>query len=73
MIYRWIHLFRKQKALWLGVLENMAVPAAPFIDSVDGVLLKNFFLAFRFSYMEALHGADPETLPSQPCHPGGIT
>lgn len=73
MIYRWIHLFRQQKALWLGVLENMAVPAAPFIDSVDGVLLKNFFLAFRFSYMEALHGTDPEMLSPQPCHPGGIT
>lgn len=73
MLYRWLHLFRQQKELWLGVLENMSVPTVPFIDSMDGVLLKDFFLAFHFSYLEALHGADPEMLSGQSCYPGGIT
>lgn len=73
MLYRWLHLFRQQKALWLGALENMSVPSVPFIDSMDGMFLKDFFLAFRFSYLEVLHGADLEPLSGQSCHPGSIT
>lgn len=73
MLYRWLHLFRQQKALWLGALENMSVPAVPFIDSMDGMFLKDFFLAFHFSYLESLRGTDPEPPLRQPHRPGSIT
>ncbi len=58
MFYRWLHLFQQQKELWLGILENMSARAVSFIDSMDGVLLRDFFRAFRFSYLEAVHGTD---------------
>lgn len=73
MLYRWMHLFQQQKALWLGVLENISVLAVPFIDSMNGIFLKDFFLAFCFSYLESLHGTDPEMLSRQSHHPGSIT
>lgn len=73
MLYRWMHLFQQQKALWLGVLENISVLAVPFIDSMNGIFLKDFFLAFCFAYLESLHGTDPEMLSRQSHHPGSIT
>lgn len=68
MLYRWLDLFKQQKALWLGVLEDMSVQPAAFLDSLDGMMLKDFFLAFRFSCMESFHVTDPE-MPSRR-HPG---
>lgn len=73
MLYRWLRLFRQQKALWLGVLEDMSAIAASFIDSMDGRLLKDFFLAFRFSFMESPRIIDLEMLSRQPHDPDGIT
>lgn len=73
MLYRWIRLFRKQKEIWLGVLESAAVQPAAFIDSTDGLLLKEFFFAFRFSYLESPHGISLSP-PSQLHHrPGCFT
>lgn len=73
MLYRWLHLFLQQKELWLGVLESMAASSAVFIDSIDGPLLKDFFLDFRFSFLESMHGTDL-SLPSHRADPpGGIT
>ncbi len=70
MLYRWRNLFRQQKELWSGVLDAMSVRPVPFIDSMDGALLKEFFLAFRFSYLESPHSTNAE-LPSQHPHPAG--
>lgn len=68
MLYRWLDLFKQQKALWLGVLEDMSVQPAAFLDSLNGMMLKDFFLTFRFSCMESFHVTDPE-MPSRQ-HPG---
>lgn len=73
MLYRWLHLFRQQKALWLGVLENGIVPPVSFLDSINGTLLNDFFLTFRFSYLELPHSTDPELLLRPPSHSGSIT
>ena len=70
---RWLCLFRQQKELWLGVLEDRSVPAVPFIDAMDVPLLKAFFLAFRFSYLESPRVTDPEMPPRKQQHPGSIT
>lgn len=73
MLYRWLRLFQQQKALWLGMLEDLFVPAVPFIDAMDVTLLKEFFLAFRFSYLESPRVTDPEMPPRKQQHPGSIT
>ena len=65
--------FQQQKALWLGMLEDLFVPAVPFIDAMDVTLLKEFFLAFRFSYLESPRVTDPEMPPRKQQHPGSIT
>ena len=73
MLYRWIHLFLRQKELWLGVLENMAASPVVFIDSMAGSLLRDFFLTFCFSFLESMHGMEL-SLPSHRLDPpGGIT
>lgn len=63
MLYRWLHLFLRQKELWFGVLENATTRSSAFILSMDGVLLRDFFSAFHFSLLESLHSADL-SLPS---------
>lgn len=73
MLYRFLRLFQQQKALWLGVLEDMSAVAASWIDSMDGRLLKDFFLAFCFSFMESPRITDLEMLSRQPRYPDGIT
>lgn len=73
MLYRWLHLFLQQKELWLGVLENMAASPAVFIDSMVGSLLRDFFLAFRFSFLESMHGMKLSLPSHQPDPLSGIT
>lgn len=73
MLYRWLQLFQQHKGLWLGELENMSTPPVSFIDSISGILLKEFFRAFCFSYLETICGMDPEMLSRQPCCSKGIT
>ena len=73
MLYRWLHLFRQQKSLWLGLLEDASVRHSVFIDSMDGAILLDFFSAFRFSFLETLHGTVPEMPSQEYLHPGGIT
>lgn len=73
MLYRWLHLFQQHKALWLGVLESMSAPEASFLASVDGIFLKDFFLKYRFSYLQSSYVIDPEMPSRQHHHPDGIT
>lgn len=72
-LYRWIHLFLRQKELWLGVLEHMAASPVVFIDSIEGALLRDFFLAFRSSFLEAMYGTDLQLPLHRPDPPGSIT
>lgn len=73
MLYRWLHLFQRQKALWLGVLGNMSALEVPFLASLDGVFLKDFFLKYRFSYLQSPYVIDSEMLSQQQHHPDSIT
>lgn len=69
-LYLWKRLFNKHKALWLGVLEDTAIPASDFLDflmdfSVRGLSqgLKIFFLSNNFSFLQDVaktaHSASP--------------
>lgn len=73
MLYRWVRLFLRQKELWLGVLDSMAASPAMFIDSIDGLLLKGFFLDFRFSFLESMYGTDLQLPLKRSDPPGSIT
>jgi len=54
--YRWKALFLEHKALWLGVLEELAISQASFLESMDGSLLRDFYQTFRFSFLQKLRG-----------------
>lgn len=69
-LYLWKRLFQKHKALWLGLLEDIAIPASDFVDFLMnfsiGVLsqgLKHFFLSHDFSFLQGTpktaHSASP--------------
>lgn len=58
--YRWKALFLKHKALWLGVLEDMAISQGAFLSDMDGRLLQVFFQMFRFSFQQPLRGTSPD-------------
>lgn len=62
-LYQWKRLFLKQKALWLGALENLLQEEVPFMDSLTGKHLKEFYRVYRLSLMENLHSTSVE-LPS---------
>lgn len=51
MLYRIVQLFGEQKALWLGVLEDRTVSSESFISHMDGVFVRDFFHAYRFSFL----------------------
>lgn len=51
MLYRLVRLFREQKALWLGVLEDVSVSSRRFINLMDGAFLREFFCAYHFSFL----------------------
>ena len=55
-LYRWKALFLKHKALWLGVLEDLAGPQGSFLESMDGIFLRSFYQTFRFSFLQRLRG-----------------
>ena len=72
-LYRWLKLFKQQKALFLGVLENARMGCMSFLEGLEGTFLKDFYQLFRFSFLEAFSCRD-KNLPSGDgdCK-GGIT
>lgn len=62
-LYQWKRLFLKQKALWLGALEDLLQEEGSFMDSLEGRHLKEFYRVYRVSVMESFHGTSVE-LPS---------
>lgn len=59
-LYRWIRLFLKQKALWLGVLEDAARQPTDFLDDMSGEVLMGFCRAFFHSFLGRFCGRDRE-------------
>ncbi len=55
-LYRWKALFLKHKAMWLGVLEELAISQSLFLESMDGTLLRGFYQTFLLSFMQNLRG-----------------
>lgn len=72
-LYRWLVLFRQQKALWLGALEDAASLAAEFLDGLTGAILHDFFEAFRFSFLERIPRTDQEPPWEQSMDSGPFT
>lgn len=72
-LYRWKTLFLRHKALWLGVLEDMASTQVSFLSSMDGCLLKGFFQAFRISFLQRLRGTSQDLPQEVPEDPSGFT
>lgn len=73
MLYRIMQLFREQKALWLGVLEDAAVSSGNFIALMDGAFVRDFFSAFRFSFLGRSGGTDLSLRGRKEGSRGGIT
>lgn len=72
-LYRWIGLFRCQKSLWLGALEDAALSASSFLAGLGGAFLREFHQCFRISFLEGLHCTDREPPPGRRARQGGIT
>ncbi len=72
-LYRWKALFLKHKALWLGVLEDLAGPQGSFLESMDGNFLRSFCQTFRFSFLQRLRGGSAYPPLEGQGRPSGIT
>lgn len=48
-------LFLTQKAVWLGVLDDLSTPAATFIGGISGKSLRQFHQRFRCSFLERMN------------------
>lgn len=72
-LYRWKALFLAHKALWLGVLEDLAASAESFLDGMDGVLLQEFCHKFSFSFLQRLRGRSADPPSGTPGQASGST
>lgn len=72
-LYRWKALFLRHKALWLGVLEDMASSTAAFLSGMDGCLLQAFFQTFHLSFLQHLRGTSPNLPQKVPKDTGVFT
>lgn len=73
MLYRFVHLFQKQKALWLGVLEDASVSGENFIALMDGAFVRDFFRAFPFSFLGWTGDTDPSLQEGRHRHRDAVT
>ena len=69
-LYRWIKLFKRHKALFLGVLEDARMSCLSFLE---GVFLKDFYQTLRFSFLEAFPSRDKNLPSGADACKGGIT
>ena len=72
-LYRWKALFLSHKALWLGVLESLAVPHAVFLEGMDGALLHGFYQTFGITFLQRLRGGSPDPPSARQGSRPGIT
>jgi hypothetical protein len=52
--YKWLHLFREHKELWLGKLADIETSEKEFLKSplFKQGFLKQFFLKFTYSFFQ---------------------
>ena len=72
-LYRWKVLFLAHKALWLGVLEDIGMPAGTFMNGMDGTFLQEFFHKFLFSFLQRRRGTSLDPPQKLPCHASSST
>ena len=72
-LYRWLKLFKRHKALFLGMLEDACVCCTSFLEGFGCAFLKHFYQSFHFSFLEVFPRRDKD-LPSgcDGCK-GGVT
>ena len=53
-LYAWIHLFKKQKSLWLGILKDAQMSSHSFLDSILSIktFTDSFYSTFKVSFMQ---------------------
>ena len=64
-LYRWCGLFKRQKAMILGALEDAVRRNPSFLECLSGSMLRDFYQSFRFSFLEGFRCTD-KNLPSGP-------
>ena len=62
-LYRWLLLFKRQKSLWLGVINDVAPCAVSFLEELAGTFLQDFQQCLRISFLESFHCTDREPPP----------
>ena len=64
-LYAWIHLFHKQKTLWIGVLSDVETSSLSFLCILMDVssFPMNFFQAFHFSFLQQYRFTTVSHLP----------
>lgn len=71
--YRWLLLFKRQKSLWLGVINDVALSEVSFLEEIERTFLRDFHQCFLISFMECIHCTDREPPPGRNARQGGIT
>lgn len=72
-LYRWLLLFRCQKSLWLGTLNDAALCEGSFLEGLGGAFLMDFHQSFRISFLESFPCADREPPLRRDARQGCIT
>ena len=62
-LYRWIKLFKRHKALFLGVPEDARMSCLSFLEGLESEFLKDFYQTLRFSFLEAFPRRDKNLPP----------
>ena len=64
-LYAWVHLFQKQKALWLGVLSDAAISPLSFLSLLmdTSSFTAKFFQSFFFSFLQQYRFTSLSHLP----------
>lgn len=72
-LYRWKALLFQHKELWLGALEDLEEPQGMFLEGIDGSFLRDFYQAFRFTFLQHLRGGSPDPPSGRQGSRPGIT
>jgi len=64
-LYAWVHLFQKQKALWIGFLSNLETSALSFLTLLMDTtsFTVKFFQSFHFSFLQQYRFTTVSHLP----------
>lgn len=64
-LYAWVHLFQKQKSLWLGVLSDAEISPLSFIGLLmdTSSFTAKFFQSFFFSFLQQYRFTSLSHLP----------